>query len=332
MKIAVIGAGYAGMACAWHLLHSSLRPKNFSLTIFDGNGLGGGASGIAAGLLHPFVGLHAKKNLHGSEAMAATNHLLKVASQALGQPVYETKGLLRVAMSAEQQKNFIACATLNPEVLWWEKQQCIAAIPSLDNILGGIYIPHCQTVLSLPYLQGLWKSCERQGAVFSQQTIQHLAECRAFDRIVITTGAFPLPFEEASLLSFTKVKGQLIEFKWPPSIPPLPFPVNSQAYVLMTADNQRCLVGATYERDFATDKPDIEVAYSEISPKLGFLPFLAKEKIVGCRAHFRASAKQHLPLSKQLSPRIWALLGFGSKGLLYHSLYAAELSEKILAS
>ncbi|HRD55095.1 MAG TPA: FAD-dependent oxidoreductase, partial [Parachlamydiaceae bacterium] len=50
MKIAIIGAGFAGLATAWHLLqHQDKIP--LEVTIFDSSGFGGGASGIAAGLL-----------------------------------------------------------------------------------------------------------------------------------------------------------------------------------------------------------------------------------------------------------------------------------------
>ena len=51
-RYAVIGGGFAGVATAWHLLAHAKRPVRVDL--FDGAGIAGGASGAAAGLLHPY--------------------------------------------------------------------------------------------------------------------------------------------------------------------------------------------------------------------------------------------------------------------------------------
>lgn len=51
MNIAIIGAGFSGLALAYFLLQSSAH-----VTLFDAVGIGGGASGIATGLLHPYPG------------------------------------------------------------------------------------------------------------------------------------------------------------------------------------------------------------------------------------------------------------------------------------
>ena len=51
-RYAVIGGGFAGVATVWHLLAHASTPLRVHL--FDGAGIAGGASGAAAGLLHPF--------------------------------------------------------------------------------------------------------------------------------------------------------------------------------------------------------------------------------------------------------------------------------------
>ncbi len=48
-----MGGGFAGVAAAWHLL-ALTSPRPVDVHLFDGAGLAGGASGAAAGLLHPF--------------------------------------------------------------------------------------------------------------------------------------------------------------------------------------------------------------------------------------------------------------------------------------
>ena len=51
-RYAIIGGGFAGVATAWHLLAHASGPV--SVHLFDGAGIAGGASGAAAGLLHPY--------------------------------------------------------------------------------------------------------------------------------------------------------------------------------------------------------------------------------------------------------------------------------------
>ena len=53
-RYAIIGGGFAGVATAWHLLAAADRAIA-GIDLFDAAGLGGGASGAAAGLLHPFT-------------------------------------------------------------------------------------------------------------------------------------------------------------------------------------------------------------------------------------------------------------------------------------
>jgi len=54
-RIAIVGGGFAGCAVAWHLLAAARPGAPIAVALFDGAGLGGGASGAAAGLLHPFT-------------------------------------------------------------------------------------------------------------------------------------------------------------------------------------------------------------------------------------------------------------------------------------
>ena len=67
MKVAVIGAGFCGLAVVWNLLNQLFQP-NLEVTLFDKTAIGSGASGVAAGLLHPYAGAHAKLNWRGKEA------------------------------------------------------------------------------------------------------------------------------------------------------------------------------------------------------------------------------------------------------------------------
>lgn len=319
--VAIIGAGFSGLATAWFFLQSNHR-----VTIFDSHPIGGGTSGIAAGLMHPFAGAHAKLNWNGKEGMEASSKLIAIAENALGESVADRCGMLRIAVTEDQKQDFAKCKMGNPEIEWITAEECSKMVPQILPC-EGIWIPSAVVVNSSKYLQGLWRACKNLGAVFVQKKIEDLEEFSSYDAIVIAMGA-----ASDKYIPLKSVKGQLIEFEWPQGIPPLPFPVNSHAYMIMNPNGKSCYVGATYEREFNTSEVDIEAAKADLFPKLRLLmPELADSKILSCRAGIRASLPSHLPAIKQIHDRCWVLTGMGSKGLLYHGLFAQKLVNEFRA-
>lgn len=328
MHIAVVGAGFSGLALTWYLLHAF---PSSSIKVIDRRSLGKGTSGLAAGLLHPFAGAHAKLNARGYEGMKATSQLLAVAKEFSSQPVISSqKGSLRLALSSQQQIDFIQNNKLYPfENFWLEPSDCQLLAPGCAEA-KGLWISSTLTVYSQNYLQGLWKACAQKGAQLEQVNLQNLEELKFFDLIILATGAEGSSLKELSFLPLTLIKGQILEFEAP--FPPLKAPLNSQAYVLMTEKNKSCLVGASYERGASNFQVDLEKAKKEILPKaFSLYPPLDCKAILKCYAGVRACTSHHLPFTYQLSKKTWVLTGMGSKGLLYHALYAKELVEKIKA-
>jgi len=321
MKIAVLGAGYAGLATAWHLLQDS----KVQVSLFDPAGIGGQASGLAAGLLHPFVGAHAKLNFQGREGMEATRSLLEVSSEALNGFVSEATGILRVAVTEQQREDFGRCAEQYSDVEWWdncsEKVSGVAKEP-------GIFIRSGITVDSEEYLKGLWQACQVRGAIFERRGIESLDEVDSYDVVVLAMGIETMRFADVSL---RPIKGQLLQFAWPQDIEPLPFSINSKAYLAMSSDRKSVVAGATFERHFHTVDPDVELTRAYILPKARIIyPAIDQMELLSCRSAVRVSTPNRLPIAKQVSERVWVFTGLGSKGLLYHALYAKRLCNEIL--
>lgn len=331
MHIAIVGAGFCGLATAWYLFQLLPPLSISSLTLFDSQGIGGGASGIAAGLLHPYAGAHAKLNRMGKEGMEATLHLIRVASQFLNQPVAIEQGILRLALTDQQIEDFLLCQHKYPaDIEWLSTEQCQQLFPYLTQA-PGIWIKQGAIVNSPSYLKGLWQACAQQGAILEAHAIVNWDELKEFDLAIVTTGAAAGPFLPPSAPSLSLVKGQVLELEWPSSIPPLPFALNSHAYLIMNAHQSTCLVGATFERDYTTIQPDQERAKAEILPKVvHMLPCLASARVINCYAGLRAVTPNHLPFIERLDQKRWVLTGMGSKGLLYHALLAKQLVKKIL--
>jgi glycine/D-amino acid oxidase-like deaminating enzyme len=326
MRIAIIGAGFAGLATAWHLLQF----KGTRVDLFDSKGIGEGASGVSAGLLHPYAGLHCRLNPEAREGCQEALELFAVAEKAAGQRVAMQTGMLRLAVTDEAKIDYRNCFELHGDVSWWEAEECQAKVP---GVIGhpGLFIHSAWTVNSLAYLNGLWKACENLGAQFHHRSIIVLSELASYDHVVIAAGAGIKEFPEMEKLPVAYLKGQVLELEWPSKMPPLPFPVNAQAYVLMMPGNRSCLLGATFERQFSEEGPDAAKARHELFPKLEpFLPFLLQSKVLDCRSGVRISAPAHMPLLHRFGSKYWVYTGLGSKGLLYHALYAKKLSSKIL--
>lgn len=330
MHIAIIGAGLCGLATAWYLLNDTPSCSPLSITIFEAKEIGAGASGIAAGLLHPYAGAHAKLNWRGKEGREATLQLLKMASKILQQPVFVDTGILRLALSEQQNLDYIKCANTYPEdVHWLTAEECLHKYPYLTPS-PGLWIKQGIVVKSKLYLQGLWQACAQKGAILTQKRINTLEELKNFDRIIVATGASSRLFPETASLPLSIIKGQILELEWPASLPPLPFAVNSHSYLLMGHTNRTCLAGATFERPPFSDGPDLEVAKAKILPEVtAMLPALASAKIIECHTGLRAAAPHHRPLIEKRDPKTWVFTGMGSKGLLYHALMAKELAFQI---
>lgn len=333
MQIAIIGAGFAGLAAAWTLLHSKIHNQTIQVTLFDKEGIGAGASGVAAGLMHPFANAHSKLNREGYESFKASMQLLTAAEQTLGYRPFESTGILRPALSAIQEDEFRAASQKHPEdIVWKEFNEMKSIIPEVITA-SGIWIKTGISVYTDEYMRGLWLACQNLGAVFQQHEVKSLEELKDFNLIIIAMGPRCCSINELSRLPLRYTKGQILELIWPKGLPPLPMALNGNVYCVMLRDQKRCLVGSTYEKVFSTSEVDFETAKKLILPKLVELyPPLTEAEIIDCRAGIRVSTPQHLPLIQKINSRCYVITGFGSKGLLYHALYSQKLVNLINSS
>ena len=311
---AIIGAGFSGLAVAWHLLNSPHR-ESLRVTLFDEKGIGGGASGIAAGLLHPFSGARSTLNRFGFEGMKATEELLSAVSEK--EPLFVRSGILRKATSEIQRENFIKVAN---------------EFPFLELSSDELLISSGITVYPATYLAALWKAIQALGADFEKIEISSLESLKAFDACILCVGGGYERFEELSPMLLRRTKGQTLDYQWNQELPPLLRPLIAKKYLVMDETQSICIVGSTFERNFSQEEADFETAKKEIAPFAEELfPALKQMPILGCRAGFRVSGPAHLPVAKHLGGKVWTLTGMGSKGLLYHALFGKQLATELLA-
>jgi glycine/D-amino acid oxidase-like deaminating enzyme len=289
MKISIIGAGFAGLAAAYYL------SENFEVTLFDLKGIGGGASGISAGLLHPYPGEKGRRSWHADEALESARELLQVAEQELGKPVANYKGILKIG-------------------------QCLNPGEDVEQLGNNTFlIKSGITIFPELYLEGLWQACQKRGVQLIVQNITAFQELAGFDQIILAAGAGIRAFPECHHLKINFIKGQVLTCAVDK---PLERSISAKHYRALMLSDQMYHLGATYERDFTDDKPCKETAMTLLQPET---------EVLDCRAGIRVTNPAHyFPIIEQINPKTWVITALGSRGLLYHAYFGKEIRQRVL--
>lgn len=332
MRIAILGAGFAGMSVAYFLLHYKLG--SVSIDLYDPEPIGGGVSGLSSGLLHTYPGKEARQSWRAHHCMKDAHRLITIASRGADQSVILSKGILRPALTEQQRTAFKACAEKHPDTEWWNHSRCVAEVPGLyiPEESGGLYIKEGLTIDVQAYLHGLWQTLAKFGVQFHQSGTIKKSDLQTYDQLLIAMGPATKNFPLLQELPITPVKGQILELEWPEGVAPPPISLNSHKYLVMSKDKKTCVVGATFEREFDSLRANQEKAAIEILPHItSFFPALEKAKILKCRAGFRAATPSHLPLVGQVTEKVYFMTGLGSKGLLYHAWVGKRVARAMIS-
>ena len=324
MRIAILGGGFAGLALTWHILK---KKPNYKVTVIDANGIGKGASGISAGLMHPYTGIRAKKSIFSDEGFNASLELLKIASTTVKEQVYIHNGLLRLPVDAEQEMAFKKCANENKDTFWLSEKECQNLVPGIKRT-EGLFIEKSISVYPEKYLQGLWLACKALGAIFVHSKIKALSELNHYDRIITALGAGIVDFPELRTVRLNQLKGQILQIPWPQNLEPFSCSISSKIYLVIDTSKKFCYVGSTHEREFFNPEPDLKRASDEILPHLiEFCPAFKGIEPSVCKAGIRMTSPDYQPFIKKIDDRFSVFSGLGSKGLLYHALLAQNFVE-----
>ncbi|MBI5272790.1 MAG: FAD-binding oxidoreductase [Chlamydiia bacterium] len=311
-SIAIVGAGFAGLSVCWHL-----ATLGICSTLFDPRGIGGGASGVSTGLLHPFAGRRACRSWGASDGMREAEDLLAIAETALGAPVAEKTGIFRPVLTGQQRTDFMKCAKKHKGAEW------------LDDVRfgSGLWIAEGISVYSRLYLQGLWKACQQKGALLVQESVPSLSMLENFDQTVLTTGADTLAFASCKDLPLKNTKGQTLICRWPER---LPFSLVSHGHITPTEDEGCCQIGSTYEEHYTSALPDSSIAITLKEKIAQFYPPARDFEVLEVRSAVRiARLKGYRPVVRRLDAKSWVFTGLGSRGLLYHGWIGKAVAKAI---
>ncbi|MDR2539221.1 MAG: FAD-binding oxidoreductase [Chlamydiales bacterium] len=307
MRIAIIGAGFSGLAVAWNLLNF----KN-QVVVFDP--LSGGASSIAAGLLHPYVGEEGRRSLFATEAMQRAEDLLHIAKRSLKKEIYK-EGIIRIAQNEKQRKAY--------------KNHCVVFKDVVDLGNDHFLIKSGKTIFCKRYLKGMRLAIIEKGGQFVAEKITELEQLKDFDRIVVAAGASIRYFSEFEQLKLRFIKGQVLTCEIPLHLQ-IEKSLVGKGYIATSHKSGICYVGATYERYDLTETIDLLHTQKLLFTKTAsFYPDIWQLKPIDCSSAIRVMRQGHyLPMIKGISSRVWVITAMGSRGLLYHAYFGEKLAQE----
>lgn len=324
-EVCVVGGGLAGLAVAYFLQ----KRGDHQVTVYDG-GDNQGASYIAAGLMHPFVGSKGLLSEQGLEGMQASRELLEVAEKALGGESVFKEGLYRVAVNGFQRSMFSRWSRKLPDLVRQLSEEEVELHP---HLVGGgpVYEIKCGVSVTMSrYLAGLKRAFEAIGGSYVKEWVSE-SDIKEVDQVIYAVGRHLDKFNALKDLNIHMFKGQLL-LADKPSDTSLEKAIIGRGYVSEAAG--QIVIGSTYERGKCDELIDQDFAIADIMPKLAtYAQFKHPLTICGVRAGVRVVNKDHyFPIAKQLSPREYVVSGMGSRGLLYHALIGKQIASTLPSS
>jgi glycine/D-amino acid oxidase-like deaminating enzyme len=311
MNIAVIGSGFAGLAVSYFLLHYGHR-----VTLFDD--CKKGASHVATGLMHPYAGERGLRSPNADAGLLATLALIAEVEKELSQEVILGKGIFRKILTEEMEANLQKAAHTFGDVLFVTKELC--------HITSGVCIN------TTSYLSGLKALCSRSpNFLLQKKTVNELDEIKAeYDHSVFACGYGIRKFLKVFGIKLKFTKGQVLILNTSSEQLPHQTALIAKGYV--APYGKKVLLGSTYEREFIDETPSLPTAEAILAPRIEeHFPFLKHdysplEVLSGIRV---AQTNSSMPLAMQLDQGTSILTGFGSKGLLYHALFAKTIAANL---
>nr|GEU37178.1 FAD-dependent oxidoreductase family protein [Tanacetum cinerariifolium] len=107
LRYAVLGAGFAGLSVAWHLLEHSHTELHVCVDVLDEVGIGGGASGVSGGLLHPYSP-KVKPLWRAAECWEESLRLINIAENAIHLKEVNGVSLKNMSVMIDNAQNSLA--------------------------------------------------------------------------------------------------------------------------------------------------------------------------------------------------------------------------------
>lgn len=331
----IIGAGLAGC-----LMSEALCRRGWRVRLLDRHAAPAQeASGNRAGIFRPFVSVD--DNEHSQLCRAGFLYGAKLLKQLdqLTHPIeMKQAGVVHLADAADEAERFQAAvnnAALPPEFARMLSPLEIGELIGKPSPFGGLFFPHagwvnpkslCRVALGAAgqNLETHWNAEVVKLAPADDQWEVTLAtgETLFTHTLILATGSDQQKLHPQSL-ELVRIRGQVT------LCPQDPFPQDSpvicgDGYVIPGLPEGLC-VGASFDVEDQNPEVSPESQQENLKRLQRFYPDLewSKESL-GDRVGFRTMAKNRMPISGEVAPGLYALMGLGSHGLIW-APYLAEL-------
>ncbi len=367
--IAIIGAGIAGCATAYHLAKLGIK-----VSLFDqAEQLANGASGNPRGVIYPRLTGHAEKL--DAFALHSMAYSLREYAQ-LAPDAFNRCGVMQLAFSARElsRLNKVLQAYGDEDNLIWLEAKQASAIAQVNIQHTALFFKQCGWV-SPPALCASYLAKAPSIAIHLDQTVQSLEqnktgwqlntkEGQAFlaDAVVVANAHSALHLAQLAHLPLQAVRGQMSLIQADANSQSLSTVLCSDGYMTPVSTGLTGIhaVGASFHpEDVETDVRDTDHQSNlnmatALSPDFSDWQQSTSSKVLGGRAAIRCSSHDYMPLVGMLAdaqqfqanlPRhasqaytppmhqgLYVNLAHGSKGMSTAPFCAALLAHQIALS
>jgi glycine oxidase len=172
-EVVIIGGGVMGCATAYYLAR-----RGISVTVFEQNTFGWGASGATAGVVGPLWHVphdNAQFFDHALKSLSMFSVLADELTEAGFEPQYRQTGVLKVAQTEENagllRDDLKWQSDLDMGVRWLDSQEVLDREPDISlQILGGVFSPLEGYVVGQRLVESLVHAGTRLGVRFFDKT------------------------------------------------------------------------------------------------------------------------------------------------------------------
>lgn len=291
-KVAVIGGGLAGTACAYILKAHGITP-----TIFEKNAqLASGASGNDTGLYNPrFSKFRSPESDFYASAFGLANLVLGVMDDI----DFGRDGCLHLYNSDDKSRRFDGLL----ENWQWHHDHMQKLSSKQASEISGIQVD--DEALYLPDSGSLSpkKLCETYGAgtdIHYKHNIEDLEDLRRdYDAVIFAGAASAIDFDALSFLPVHTVRGQITSFATTEATQRLKSNICYSGYVTKAKDGQH-VAGSTFQKWLTDTDVRTEDNTDNLEKLCAALPSLSEQcsgmKVTDARAALRTSSKDRLPV------------------------------------
>jgi glycine oxidase len=352
VDVAIVGGGIIGLAVAWRA-----RERGMSVSVFERDELGRGASYVAAGMLAPVAELEfgqtarrvLEMGLRSAQMWPAFADELR---DATGVPIaLRRTGTLLVARdedgARELERQLELRRSLGLPVERLLPSEAREREPSLaPTVRLALEAPDDHAVDPRPVLKALRRVCEHAGVVIHEHTSVrgieldgacervrglrlHSGELVSVDRVVLAAGAWTealggLPAH--AQVPVRPVKGQIMRLREPVGAELLTRVVRFEGGYLLPRGDGRYVLGATVEERGFEFQPTVQGVYELLRDAHELVPGISELELVELSVGLRPGTPDNAPVlgPGALEGLVWA------SGHYRHGILLAPLTAELI--